>query len=102
MIEIMAVYLALPINLLIAYDATAGLDTSRIACITRSILIKQQFRGPCLAHGFKHLLESVAAREEQQQYGDICLGGILHNNTFSLQRYENSSKSCIFAPKYSI
>jgi hypothetical protein len=69
-------------------NLATSLDTCHIVLSTGTILIEQELRGPSLAHGVEHLLEGVAAREEQQQYGDICLGGILHFNTFSLQRYK--------------
>jgi hypothetical protein len=59
------------------YLATS-LDASHIPLTARTVLIEQKLRGPCLAHGVEHLSEGVAAGEEQQQYGDICLGGMLH------------------------
>jgi hypothetical protein len=63
--------------MLIAYDTSASLNTSQITLAPRAVLIKQQLRGPSQAHSIEHLLEGVATCKEQQQYGDIRLGGIL-------------------------
>jgi hypothetical protein len=73
--------------MLVAGDLTTGLDAFYIALPTGTVLIEEQLRGSCLSHGLKHLLERIAAVEEQQQHGYISLSWILHFKAFSVQRY---------------
>ena len=73
--------------MLVAGYRAACLDALPVALSTGTILIEKQLGGARLAHGIKHLPEGVAAIEEEQQYGDVGFSGILHFDTFSLQRY---------------
>ena len=81
MFQILTMYLTLPINVLIADNFPTSHDTCYILFTTGSVLIKEQLRGACTAHSLEYLGEGVAAGKEQQQYGDIGLGGMLHTSS---------------------
>ena len=92
MVEITTMHLALPIYLLVAHDLATGHDTWLVTLVTWSVLIEQEHGGPCLAHSLEDLSERVAASEEQQQNGYVCLGGMLHNRC---KDTNNSEKICV-------
>ena len=81
MVQVVTVHLALPVDMFIADNLAAGLDARQVALSARSVLIEQQFGRTGLAHGLKHLSEGVAAGKEQQQYGNVGLGGMLHTSS---------------------
>ena len=78
LVQILTVYLTFPVDMLVAGNLAAGLDAWQIPFTARPVLIEQQLRGSCLTNSLEHLSEGVAAREEQQQYGDIGLSGMFH------------------------
>ena len=78
LILIVAVHLALPVDVLIADDLSARFDACDVALPSGTILEHKQSGGTCLAHLIEYLLQGIAAGEDQQQDGDIGLGGIFH------------------------
>ena len=64
--KVVTMHLALPVDVFIADNLPASLYTCHIPLPTRTVLIKQQLRRPCLTHSIKHLPESVATGKEQQ------------------------------------
>ena len=78
MVEVAAMHLTRPVDVLVGYYLATSLDACPVALTPWSVLIEQELRGSSLAHGFEHLRKGVAAGEEQQQDGDIGLGRMFH------------------------
>ena len=74
MVKVLALHVALPVNLFVADNLPASLYARYVLWSTRTILIKEEARGTRLAYFVEHKLEGVGAGEEKHQHRNIGLG----------------------------
>ena len=77
-LQVLTVYLALPVYLLVADNLATRLYAGHVALVTRPVLKQEQPRGARLAYLVEHLPECLAAREEQQEHCNVGFCRLFH------------------------
>lgn len=78
LLQVVAVYLALPVDVPIGGNLAARLNARQVTRPTWTVLIEEQLGGAGFPHLVEHFTEMVGTVEEEHQHGDICLEGLFH------------------------
>ena len=71
---VVAAHVTLPVHL--GHHLTAGLEGRHVGLGARPVLIEEEARGACAAHGVEDLLEAVRTVEEEDEDGHVGQRGL--------------------------
>lgn len=90
-LQIIAMRLTLPVDVLVGSNLSASLDAGHIAIAPWSILIEEQLGRARFPHLVEHLLEMVGAVEEEHQYCNIYFSGLFCHLFLIFRRKDNKN-----------